>query len=185
MKKLIVFILMLLAVAGLCSCHEPVELPTSLWQTTLEPTTTIQEPTTRLLEWYWDENDETWHRNEEWQTYVRNVPLYQDADHVKWRKNKDEVIEKVKEELTQKGWSDLEVGSYEEDRYMSSCEVVGHVDNRYNNPMTIHVWIDFSGIAPEKAVSAWYVSKSGSVHYPERRGILPADDQGLYEYFKE
>ena len=103
------------------------------------------------------------------------------AEHELWRKNRDVTIEKIEKELTENGWNSFEVNTTSEGVYAFMYDVVGHIDDRYNNPMTVCVLISFYDVAPEgKIHSVSYMSESGRVY--ESTEILPANDRQLYDY---
>ena len=107
-----------------------------------------------------------------------------DADHELWRKNKELFAKKIEDELADKGWSDFEVNTGSEARYIFWYHVVGCVDDKYDNPMTVSVSIVFSEDVPEgKLDYVTYTSESGRWYGCTE--ILPANDQRLYDYMHD
>ena len=103
------------------------------------------------------------------------------AEHQLWRKNRDVTIERIEKELTENGWDNFEVNTTSEGVYAFMYDVVGHIDDKYNNPMTVCVLISFYDAAPEgKIHSVSYLSESGRMY--ESTEILSANDQQLYDY---
>jgi len=107
-----------------------------------------------------------------------------DADYKLWHRNKEPIIKKIENELIEKGWSDFEVSTLSEARYMFLYQVVGSVDDRHGNPMTVSVGVVFSEGAPEGQYDyITYTSESGRWYGCSE--ILYANDQVLYEYMHD
>ena len=117
-----------------------------------------------------------------------------------WRENSVEVVNSAKEELTGKGWGDLDAFEGEVDykaQYGVSLEptntdenavlytVLGKVDGKNNNPITVIIQYLFSADSPKgKLVNVIYISKSGrnsiGDDYFENNKIVDADDRELW-----
>lgn len=165
MKYIIIAVQMIFVLVGFCSCHEE-NFPESTIQTTASSELNSKTTLTTEFTITTDFTEET----------RRNM----DAEHAVWRKNKDAVIKRAMDELTAKGWNDLEVNTFSEARYMFLYSVIGHIDNRYNNPMTVTVFITFSEVVPEGELDVTYTSESGGEYRSVE--ILPVNDQQLYDY---
>ena len=163
MKK-IAAVLMMLVCVGFCACQRgmPSEGPAAQSTTVSE----LSETTTTTTEFTeasrWDMR----------------------AHHESWRSKKDDLIKKVKDELTAKGWQNLELQTLGEGRYLFMYTVVGSIDNRYNNPMRISAGMFFSDVSPDGSTDGVsYQSESGRIYYGDE--ILPPNDPRLYDYMIE
>jgi len=167
MKHNFFSILIILALVGLSSCKgetpvNPSDEPTALSELNSE-TTFVEEHTETAI------------------NFTEESRKNMDADHALWRKNKDAFIKKVEDELTAKGWRVIEESIFSEARYVFMYHIIGCVDNRYNNPMTVNVGVVFSEGVPEgKQDYVTYTSESGRWYGCTE--ILSANDKRLYEY---
>ena len=118
-----------------------------------------------------------------------------------WRENSDTAIKEVKDELESKGWNNIEVveGEADSSRWGGLVledtvkdvdfllyTVIGQVDGKFDNPISVVVKIVFTSEYPKGARDeVFYVSKAGryeSAEHFDPGGILIATDKELWDY---
>jgi len=166
MKKLAI-VLMILACVGFCACQKTEPPETAGQATTVSE---LSETTTRLT-----------NHTESATEFTEVSPSDRLAQHESWRSKKDGLIRKAKDELTAKGWENLELTDVEA-KYTFTYTIVASIDDRYNNPVTVWVHIYFSDVDSDGRVEVSYKSEAGRIYRSEE--ILSVNDPQLYDYMQ-
>lgn len=97
--------------------------------------------------------------------------------------NKNAAIKKIKSELSEREWDVLQVNAIKEEENELIIEIVGQIDDRYDNAMSINICVVFNSFFPEGEISSvGYRSASDPNRVYGTKELISANDQQLYEY---